>query len=288
MAMKQLSVLFGGRVQATYLLDLPRIVIGRGVAANISLEDNPFVSRQHAAISFEGATHVLQDLGGPNGTFIGEKRIRLHPLKSGERILLGKHSLRYEDATPEAESLKELMEAAEAARAPSPEPLAFEEVSDEEVWQEALTQPGASAPVKPAAPTKSFPLDPNAFSDASTTVAASKQELNEMVRRMTLKTGPHLSVPREGGIDLVPVDLVPFDIGWTRACHFQLPGSKWFGKKAVRLEVQHGAWYLVSLSPSWTPVEVNGTRIKQKIKLVGDARINISGRLIRFSPGEDD
>ncbi len=283
MVMKQLTVMFSGKVQKVYLLDIPRIVIGRGAAAQISLEDNPFVSRQHAVVMFEGATHVLQDLGGPNGTFIGEKRVRVHPLMSGERILLGKHSLRYEDATPKAESLKEAIAEDAAADKPAVEIMAFDPIGAEEPWQKAVPNAASKSPNRP---TGRAVLDPNAFGDAATTVAASKDELDEMVRKMTIKAEPYLSVPREDRIQLIPLDVLPFEIGWASTSNFHLKGTKWFGKKAARIEKQHGSWYLVSLSPMWSPVEVAGTRIKKKRKLSPDVTITIRGQRFRFNPGE--
>jgi predicted component of type VI protein secretion system len=282
--MKQLTVMFNGKVQNVYLLDLPRIVIGRGAAAQISLENNPFVSRQHAVIMFEGATHVLQDLGGPNGTFIGEKRVRVHPLMSDERILLGKHSLRYEDATPKAESLKAAIAGDAAAGQPAAETMTFESAEkEEEPWQKAVPDPARKSP---NLPTGRILLDPNAFNDAATTVAASKDELDEMVRKMTIKAEPYLSVPIEDQIQLVPLDVLPFEIGWSSTSNFHLKGTKWFGKQAARIEKQHGSWYLISLSPMWSPVEVAGTRIKKKRKLSPDVTITIRGQRFRFNPGE--
>lgn len=299
MGMKQLTVKFNGRIQRTYLLDLPRVIIGRGATANISLEDNPFVSRQHAAIAFEGATHVLQDLGGPNGTFVGEKRVRVHPLVTGQKILLGKHSLSYENATSAAESLRALSGGTEHDEGAGAEAgMVFEAADDvpeeQDVWQQALSpagRPGRAQPSKIVGgarrPMQGRPLDSDAFADASTTVAASKEQLDEMVRRMTIKSKPHLSVPREEGIDLVPVTSFPFDIGWSTSCHFRLSGGKWFGKRAARLEKQHGSWYLVALSPMFSPVEVRGTRIKKQIKLTEGATISIGGQRFRFSLGEE-
>ncbi len=299
MGMKQLTVKFNGRVQRTYLLDLPRVIIGRGATANISLEDNPFVSRQHAAIAFEGATHVLQDLGGPNGTFVGEKRIRVHPLVTGQRILLGKHSLTYETATAAAESLRALSGGTEEVDGASAEAgMVFEAAEsapeEEDVWQHALSPAARSGRARPssivgeaARPLQGRAPDSDAFADASDTVAASKEQLDEMVRRMTIKAEPHLSVPREEGMDLLPVTSFPFDIGWSKSCHFRLSGGKWFGKKAARLEKQHGTWYLVALSPVFSPVEVRGTRIKKKIKLTEGTTISIGGQRFRFSLGEE-
>lgn len=284
MVMKQLTVMFNGKVQKAYLLDVPRVIIGRGGAAQISLENNPFVSRQHAAITFEGATHVLQDLGGPNGTFVGEQRVRVHPLMNGERILLGRHSLRYEEATPQAESL-------EALNLTIPEPSLEEvdsaEVSADEGWQDALPQSAAKTDGPASAPARGgYALNPDAFSDASTTVAASKAEIDEMVRRMALKEHPHLSVSRESGIELVLLKDLPFRIGWAGTCDFKLDGAKWFGKVAARIEVQHGSWYLVSVSPLWSSVKLGGTVIKKQRKLSSGDTINIRGQRFRFELGE--
>jgi hypothetical protein len=283
MVMKQLTVRFNGKVQKVYLLDIPKIVIGRGAAAQISLEDNPFVSRQHAVITFEGATHVLQDMGGPNGTFIGEKRVRVHPLMCDERILLGKHSLRYEDATPQAESLKGTLSGNATPEEPTAEQTTFEPNEEEEPWQKAVPNPASKSPNRP---TGRILLDPNAFGDAATTVAASKDELDEMVRKMTIRAEPYLSVPREDRIQLIPLDVLPFEIGWASTSNFHLNGTKWFGKQAARIEKQHGSWYLVSLSPTWSPVEVAGTRLKKKRKLSPDVTITIRGQRFRFNPGE--
>ena len=90
--MKQVTVLFNGRKQATYLLDEPHIVIGRGRSAHIPLDGNPIVSRQHAVIRSELDAHVLEDLGGANGTFVNDKQIGKHTLRPGDRIMGGSMS----------------------------------------------------------------------------------------------------------------------------------------------------------------------------------------------------
>lgn len=291
MSMKQLTVLFNGVVQNVFLLDVPRVVIGRGTAAHIPLEDNPFVSRQHAAILFEGATHVLEDLGGPNGTFVGEKRIRLHPLAIGDRILLGKHSLRYEEATALALSLRErdttVDEPMPGTDQEVPELAVSLQPDESGFWEEAAVDSGTIEPPKPKKRESRMPaLDPNSFDDASRTVAASKNELDEMVRQMTIKEKPHLSVSREGRIELLPIDLLPFHIGWSNTCHFRLDGRKWFGKLAATIEKQHGAWYLVARSPTFSPVTVGGNRVQKKTKLTSSTMIGIGGQKFRFVSGE--
>ena len=60
------------------------------------------VSRQHAVICLEGTKATLEDLGSLNGTFVKEGNLRKlearekYPLRSGEDIIIGKVSLRYE------------------------------------------------------------------------------------------------------------------------------------------------------------------------------------------------
>ncbi|HYH09644.1 MAG TPA: FHA domain-containing protein [Thermoanaerobaculia bacterium] len=48
------------------------------------------VSGRHAEIAYDGRQWVLRDLGSANGTFIGEERITVRPLTSGETIQLGR------------------------------------------------------------------------------------------------------------------------------------------------------------------------------------------------------
>jgi pSer/pThr/pTyr-binding forkhead associated (FHA) protein len=103
---KQITVLFNGRKQVVHLLDEPHVVIGRGRSAHISLDGNPIVSRQHAVVRSELDGHIVEDLGGANGTYLNDALVSQARLRPGDRIVLGKHTLRYEEATPEASSIK--------------------------------------------------------------------------------------------------------------------------------------------------------------------------------------
>src|SRR3990172_3190425 len=68
--------------------------IGRKPGCEIHI-DNLSVSGEHANIFTVGEDSFIQDLGSTNGTFINNKKITKHHLKSGDAVVIGKHSLIY-------------------------------------------------------------------------------------------------------------------------------------------------------------------------------------------------
>ena len=281
--MKQVTVIFNGKRQASYLLDEAHVVIGRGRSAHIPLDGNPIVSRQHAVIRTEGGQHILEDLGGANGTFVNDAKVRQTRLHDGDRITLGKHLLRYEPATPEAVSLSRRIQ-----RAPG--------VQDHVSTQAMAALPdGAPAhQIGPAAP----PWQRKAAGSASRgaaggnvathehTVAASKQELERLLEQMKIKAGPHLSVPTDGGLQLIALERPPILVGYSDSCQVRVPGDKWFGKVACTLEQRKGKWWIHARAPFWSPVEVAGSRLAKKRQLADNTVIAVGSLRLRFSLGE--
>ena len=282
--MKQITVLFNGKKQTTFLLDEPHVVIGRGRSAHIPLDGNPIVSRQHAVIRADGGFHVIEDLGGANGTFVNDSQVRTTRLHRGDRITLGKHTLRYEDATTQALSLK--------GRQVGQEPA--EDVVGTGSIRELPKpgSPGSSASPKPPwqkGSNHQVPLTGGAGSSMQgqeRTVSASKEELEHLIENMRIKSGPHLSVPVDGGLTLVPLEAPPILIGHTEDCRIRLPGNRWFGRVACSLERRKGHWWLHARSPFWNPVKVGASKVSKKRKL-SDGTVFQAGRLkLRFSLGE--
>jgi pSer/pThr/pTyr-binding forkhead associated (FHA) protein len=65
------------------------VVIGRQADCSIVLSD-PQVSRQHAVVSWQAGTYVLQDLGSANGTYLNGRRITgPQPLRHGDTLRMG-------------------------------------------------------------------------------------------------------------------------------------------------------------------------------------------------------
>lgn len=64
-------------------------LIGRSMHSDIKLTDTG-ISREHAAIIWEGDVYVLEDLQSTNGTKLNDKRIRSAELKSDDEIQIGR------------------------------------------------------------------------------------------------------------------------------------------------------------------------------------------------------
>jgi SulP family sulfate permease len=78
--------------ERTYPLHGGTLVIGRDPGCAISLQDAQ-VSWQHAVLSHDAGTCVIEDLGSSNGTFVGSERIRRQVLNAGEVVRIGPYEL---------------------------------------------------------------------------------------------------------------------------------------------------------------------------------------------------
>jgi pSer/pThr/pTyr-binding forkhead associated (FHA) protein len=63
--------------------------IGRDPMNDVVIPDDTKVSRSHAEIQFKEGRWLLIDLESRNGTLVNGRRIRRHPLRSGDRIQCG-------------------------------------------------------------------------------------------------------------------------------------------------------------------------------------------------------
>ncbi len=100
--MAKISVMFGSNVESEHTLVKDEIKIGRAMDCEIVV-DNLGVSRHHCTIVKENDDWVVVDGGSNNGTFVGGQKIKRHTLKHADRIVLGKHSLLF-DQHGQAES----------------------------------------------------------------------------------------------------------------------------------------------------------------------------------------
>ncbi len=65
------------------------ISLGRELGNSIQLHDTE-VSRRHAEIRAQGGQYVLVDLQSSNGTFLNNREVKEQPLRSGDRLLVGR------------------------------------------------------------------------------------------------------------------------------------------------------------------------------------------------------
>ena len=80
-------------------LDRPIVHIGRGLSADIRIEDAR-VSRRHAIIAQRGAGVRLLDDRSSNGTFVNGDEVTIAHLSDGDVISLGSVSMRFTEIAP--------------------------------------------------------------------------------------------------------------------------------------------------------------------------------------------
>jgi pSer/pThr/pTyr-binding forkhead associated (FHA) protein len=93
--MAKISVMFGSNIESEHTLVKDEIKIGRAMDCEIVV-DNLGVSRHHCTIVKENDNWVVVDGGSNNGTFVGGQKIKRHTLKHADRVVLGKHSLLFD------------------------------------------------------------------------------------------------------------------------------------------------------------------------------------------------
>ena len=80
-----LIVLYPQNQFAQIPLERGTIVLGRGQDADIRFEDE-LVSRRHCALSFDGGSVTVEDLGSTNGTFVDGNFVHKQILDSDNRL----------------------------------------------------------------------------------------------------------------------------------------------------------------------------------------------------------
>ena len=86
-----MAVLSGPRKGDVFVLERPRLALGReGGGADVQVPD-PDVSRSHAALECHGTRVVLRDLDSRNGTFVGEERVTQRDVEDHAEFRLGRH-----------------------------------------------------------------------------------------------------------------------------------------------------------------------------------------------------
>ncbi|MFV1967025.1 MAG: ATP-binding protein [Pirellulaceae bacterium] len=65
------------------------LALGRDKSNTVQLQDTE-VSRHHAEVRCGGSEYILVDLLSSNGTFVNGKAVKEHPLRSGDRVQIGR------------------------------------------------------------------------------------------------------------------------------------------------------------------------------------------------------
>ena len=94
--MAKLILKFEAKVLKEIPLQKASLSIGRTPGNDVVI-DNLAVSGHHAKLVVEEGQYIIEDLSSLNGTFVNSQRIRRSALKNGDEIVIGKHTLVYQD-----------------------------------------------------------------------------------------------------------------------------------------------------------------------------------------------
>jgi len=89
-----LFVIRGNDQGTRFELNEPTIGLGRDSSNRVQLHDTE-VSRRHAEIRRVDGGYAIADLESSNGTYVNGQRIRLHRLRSGDRVQVGRTLMLY-------------------------------------------------------------------------------------------------------------------------------------------------------------------------------------------------
>jgi len=97
-----LVVVEGRDAGTSFPIGQERYILGRGPGVDLMLDDQA-MSRQHAAIEYDGNTFRIRDLGSTNGIAVNGRVVQVAELTSGDSIEVGSQVFRYmvEEHEPE-------------------------------------------------------------------------------------------------------------------------------------------------------------------------------------------
>lgn len=96
-----LLVLRGPNAGSRFLLDRDLTTAGRHPDSDIFFDDVT-VSRRHAEFRRDAAVFLVRDVGSLNGTYVNRIRVQEAPLRTGDRVQVGKYRLVFYAAPPPA------------------------------------------------------------------------------------------------------------------------------------------------------------------------------------------
>ncbi len=89
-----LVVIYGPELGKRAPLSQATFEIGRSSRSDLPI-DQESISRHHARITWDGARHVIEDLGSTNGTYVNDVSTKKQMLTDGDQVKLGRSILKY-------------------------------------------------------------------------------------------------------------------------------------------------------------------------------------------------
>lgn len=132
--MSKLTLSFKGKTLRVYPALEGEMLIGSDPVCAIHI-DSLAVEARHARLVTQAGETVLHDLGSQEGTYVNQARIEECPLRGGEIIRIGKHTLSFTYETTAPVEEPDILLAPPASVTAEPEPSA----APKSAWLQILT-----------------------------------------------------------------------------------------------------------------------------------------------------
>lgn len=95
--MPSLIIKQNNKIIREFIINRPRLVLGRGNTGNDLEIPDGMASRQHCEIKKENDSYIITDLRSSNGTILNKKNIKSADLKDNDEILIGTTNIIFRD-----------------------------------------------------------------------------------------------------------------------------------------------------------------------------------------------
>ena len=238
------------------LKDGSTLTVGRLPDNNIHI-DNLAVSGHHARVMWETDHFVLEDNNSLNGTFVNNRRVSRVPLKHGDVILIGKHTIAYQDEARRGTGESAHAEATQASTGPAVPAMEATVVLDTRKAKEMIAQQAHAQTAAPGA-----------------AAAVPAKERIGLLSVMDGKTDQSQYV-LSGKLTV---------IGKSDMASIKLKG--WFAPKVAAVINKRDAKYFIAASEKDVKVKVDGQEIAGQKELNEGDMIEVAGVKLSFSYGE--
>lgn len=250
------------------------VTIGR-LPDNVIQIDNLAVSGHHAKIYWDVDKYVVEDTNSLNGTYVNDARISRQPLRDGDSVLIGKHTLAFKDEW--RSNIPARSTAVESTAPPMPK-LERTMMLDTKKMKEMLAGMG-TPPAAPTAPT-STPAEQAAQQNAGSSASHAPTRQYVIPPPPVEKVG--LLTVIKGKTDQSHYVLTSkmSVIGKSDLASIKLKG--WFAPKMAALVSKRETHYFIAASEKKIRVKINGEEVAGQKALEEGDEIEVAGVKMTF------
>ena len=226
-------------------LEEDEVIVGRSADAGIPL-DSPAASRRHIRLTLRGWNWYAEHLSNKNPALIEKRPFTTQKLMHGDTITIAEHTLVFEYPRSEQQAAKGVVEGRKGAGYR----LHAGDIADALADEDETT--GRVDDVRAAA------------AAANATQAVDPEALAQLIDENEKKRAPHLILASSKGRKEYPLSTEPQVVGWGDGVDIALPGSRWFGRKAARLEVLPRGGHTIEPLSRWVTVLASGKPLDER------------------------